>query len=223
MADVKTPGNKMEQRSAETRARVVRAAYDLFCERGFRATTMEAVGSAAGVSVQTVYFQFRTKDHVLRAVHEWTVLGDEGLAPEAQSWYAAALQQPDAADALARVVAGVAAINARIAPTLPIFATLAREPAGEIYRTSQRLRRQGMEQLVAALRAKSPLRAGVTPKRAADLLDFLMGPESYAELVLRAGWSRRRWVDWVTETLTDQLFLAANEHAGRDGAVDAAR
>ncbi len=64
-----------------------------------------------------------------------------------------------------------------------------------------------MEQL-AALRAKAPLRAGVTPTRAADLLDFFMGPESYAELVLRAGWSRRRWVSWVSETLTEQLFAA---------------
>jgi AcrR family transcriptional regulator len=201
----------MEQRSAETRARVVQAAYDLFCERGFRATTMELVGSAAGVSVQTVYFQFRTKDQLLRAVHEWTVLGEDGLPPEAQPWYVAALRESDAVQALAAVVAGVARINARIAPTLPIFATLAREPQGDIYRTSQRLRREGMERLVAALMAKSPLRAGATPAEAADLLDFLMGPESYAELVLRAGWSNQKWSDWVTQTLTDQLFRAVDE------------
>ena len=51
---------------------------------------------------------------------------------------------------------------------------------------------------------------GMTPTRAADLLDFLLGPESYAELVLRAGWSRRRWVSWVSETLADQLFGTPN-------------
>jgi AcrR family transcriptional regulator len=206
VAEVKASGTKMEQRSAETRARIVRAAYDLFCERGFRAVTMEAIGSAAGVSVQTVYFQFRTKDQVLHAVHIWTVLGDDDLPPERQAWYVAALREPDVRTALAKVIAGVAAINARIAPTLPIFATLAREPGGEIYRTSRQLRRDGMEQLVPALRAKARLRAGVTPTRAADLLDFFMGPESYAELVLRAGWSQRRWVSWVSQTLADQLF-----------------
>jgi hypothetical protein len=145
---------------------------------------------------------------VLRAVHNWTVLGDDELPPERQSWYVAALQEPDDRKALANVVAGVAAINARIAPTLPIFATLAREPGGEIYRTSQQLRRSGMEQLVTALQAKTPLRSDVTPTRAADLLDFFMGPESYAELVLRAGWPRTLWVSWVSETLTDQLFAA---------------
>jgi AcrR family transcriptional regulator len=206
VAEVKASGTKMEQRSAETRARIVRAAYDLFCERGFRAVTMEAIGTAAGVSVQTVYFQFRTKDQVLRAVHNWTVLGDDDLPPERQAWYVAALREPDVRTALAKVIAGVAAINARIAPTLPIFATLAREPGGEIYGTSRQLRRDGMEQLVPALRAKARLRAGVTPTRAADLLDFFMGPESYAELVLRAGWSQRLWASWVSQTLADQLF-----------------
>lgn len=199
----------MEQRSAETRTRIVRAAYDLFCERGFRATTMEAIGSAAGVSVQTVYFQFRTKDQVLRAVHNWTVLGDDELPPEQQTWYATALAEPDPTQALTKVVAGVAAINARIAPTLPIFTTLARDPGGEIYRTSQRLRREGMEHLLASLREKGQLRPGMTAARATDLLDFLMGPGSYAELVLRAGWTPRRWVTWVSETLTDQLFGTA--------------
>jgi hypothetical protein len=67
-----------------------------------------------------------------------------------------------------------------------------------------------MAELVTALKAKAPLRSGMTPTRAADLLDFLLGPESYAELVLRAGWSRRRWVSWVSATLADQLFGTAN-------------
>lgn len=217
MAHVKPSKSKMEQRSAETRSRIVRAAYDLFCRLGFRATTMEAIGTAAGVSVQTVYFQFRTKDEVLRAVHEWTVLGDEGLPPQLQPWNVAAMREPDARAALAKLVAGTATLNARIAPTLPIFATLAQEPGGEIYRNSRRLRRQGMEEVVVTLKAKTPLHQGITPTRAADLLDFLMGPESYAELVLRAGWSRRRWVQWVTDTLADQLFGPP----GRDGSLRA--
>jgi AcrR family transcriptional regulator len=206
VVDVKHGVSKMEQRSVATRARIVRAAYDLFCELGFRATTMEAIGSSAGVSVQTVYFQFRTKDQVLRAVHDWTVLGDDGLPPQTQPWYVAALREGDPRELLAKVVAGVAILNARIAPTLPIFATLAQEPAGEIYRHSRQLRRDGMDELITVLRAKSPLRQGMTARRAADLLDFLMGPESYAELVLRAKWPRRHWITWTSATLSDQIL-----------------
>jgi AcrR family transcriptional regulator len=209
---VKGSVSKMEQRSRATRTRIVRAAHELFCHHGFRATTMQEIGHAADVSVQTVYFQFRTKDEVLKAVHEWTVLGDEGLPPQSQPWHRAALDEPDVRMAVAKLAAGIASVNVRVAPTLPIFATLAQEPGGEIYRRSRTLRREGMEELVTALTAKAPLRSGMTPKRAADLLDFLLGPESYAELVLRAGWSRRRWVSWVSETLADQLFGTSNHH-----------
>jgi hypothetical protein len=53
---------------------------------------------------------------------------------------------------------------------------------------------------------KTALRSGITPDRAADLLYFLMGPDSYAELVLEANWARRRWIEWVAQTLSDQLF-----------------
>lgn len=209
---VKESVSKMEQRSRATRAGIVRAAYELFCDRGFRATTMQEIGRAAGVSVQTVYFQFRTKDEVLKAVHEWTVLGDEGVPPQSQPWYRAALEEPDLRVGVAKLAAGIASLNVRVAPTLPIFATLAQEPGGEIYRRSRTLRREGMEELITALKAKAPLRSGMTATRAADLLDFLLGPESYAELVLRAGWSRRRWVSWVSETLADQLFETPNSN-----------
>lgn len=209
---VKGSVSKMEQRSAATRARIVRAAHELFCHRGFRATTMQEIGRTAGVSVQTVYFQFRTKDEVLKAVHEWTVLGDEGLPPQLQPWHRAALEESDVRVAVAKLAAGIASLNARVAPTLPTFAALAQEPGGEIYRRSRRLRREGMEELVTALKAKAPLRSGMTPTRAADLLDFLLGPESYAELVLRAGWSSRQWVNWVSETLADQLFRTPNSN-----------
>jgi AcrR family transcriptional regulator len=207
MPGVKQPPTKMEQRSVATRARIVAAAYDLFCAMGFRATTMETIARSAGVSVQTVYFQFRTKDEVLKAVHEWTVLGDDGLPPQRQPWYRTVLEEPDVAAAVAALAAGVATLNVRVAPTLPIFAALAQEPGGEIYRHSRALRRQGMEELVTVLGSKAPLRDGMTPARAADLLDFLLGPESYAELVLRAGWPRNRWTTWVSHTLTDQLFV----------------
>lgn len=63
-----------------------------------------------------------------------------------------------------------------------------------------------MERLVDSLTAKGPLRTGMVPARATDVLDFLMGPESYAELVLRSCWPPRLWVPWVAETLNEQLF-----------------
>ena len=204
MAGVKP--SKMQSKAAATRARIIRAAYDLFCATGYRATTMEAIGKQAGVAVQTVYFNFRTKDELLRAVHEWTVLGDDPVPPPLQPWHIAAMREPDARNALAKIVAGVAQLNARIAPMQSVFGAVSQEPAGEIYARSQELRRQDMAALVAELRKTTPLRPGLTQRRAADLLYFLMGPESYGAFVLEAGWTERQWVTWASETLNAQLF-----------------
>ena len=57
-----------------------------------------------------------------------------------------------------------------------------------------------------ALVKKTPLVDGMTRRRAADLLHFLTGPESYRALVLDAGWSKRMWVRWVSDTLSRDLF-----------------
>ena len=55
-----------QERAATTRRRMLDAAYDLFCEQGFRATTMDAIAQRAGVAVQTLYFTFHTKDALLQ-------------------------------------------------------------------------------------------------------------------------------------------------------------
>ena len=96
-------------------------AYQLLCERGYRGTTMEAIAGRAGVAIQTVYFVFHTKDQLLQAVHSWTVLGEENQPPRRQGWHIAALQEADAARALGKLVAGIATIDARMAPLIPVY------------------------------------------------------------------------------------------------------
>lgn len=162
MVAVERPTSRIQKRAAATRARIIRAAYDLFCDRGYRATTMEAIAEAADVAVQTVYFTFGTKDELLREVHGWTVLGDDPTPPAAQAWHVAAMREPDARQALAKLTAGVATLNARIAPMLPVFAAVRQEPAGEIYEMSKDLRRRDMRALVERLRSKTPLKRGMT-------------------------------------------------------------
>jgi AcrR family transcriptional regulator len=208
MDGVKSSQMKMTAKAAATRTRIIEAAYELFCENGYRATTMEAIGRAAGVAVQTVYFTFHTKDDLLLAVHEWTVLGDDPTPPPLQEWHVAAMREADAPRALAGIVAGVATLNARMAPMLPVFHAVSQSKTGDIYRRSQATRRDDMKVLVAALSRKTPLAPRMTRGRAIDLVYFLMGPESYAGLVLDAGWSTREWVRWTSDTLNAQLFDA---------------
>jgi len=59
-----------EQRSAETRARVVAAAGECVVELGFRGATMTAIAERAGVTWGAMQHQFGDKDAILDAVLE---------------------------------------------------------------------------------------------------------------------------------------------------------
>jgi len=56
---------RRQKQAAETRALVVAAATTLFAERGWATTGMRDVAKAAGVSVETVYANFRSKSDLL--------------------------------------------------------------------------------------------------------------------------------------------------------------
>lgn len=60
----KRPGRP---KSPEKRAAIVTAAGDLILQSGFQNATMDAVAAEAGVSKQTVYSHFGSKDELLRA------------------------------------------------------------------------------------------------------------------------------------------------------------
>lgn len=128
------------------------------------------VAERAGVAVQTLYFLFHTKDEFLQAVHEWTVLTDDPTPPPLQGWYVAAMAEPDARRAVAMLIEGSVTIESRVAPMIPAFHAVSADPAGEIYRRAQILRRQGMEDCIDALSKKARLRPGLTRRRAVDPL-----------------------------------------------------
>jgi AcrR family transcriptional regulator len=197
--------NRRAQADA-TRARIIAHAYELFSQNGYRATTMQLVADGADVAVQTVYFTFRTKDDLLRSVFEWTVLGEDGRPPQLQDWHVEASAAPDANHAIPLLVAGIATINARMAPLLPVFHAVTLDPVGEIYAQSEQRRRADMGDLALVLSRKTPLRAGVTRHRAADLLFVLTGPALYRDFVLEAGWTPTEWVRWVSSSLIRDLF-----------------
>lgn len=195
-----------QEKAAQTRTRILDAAYAIFCERGYRATTMQDIADRAGVAVQTTYFGFRTKDGLLQAVHDRTVLGEEGVPPQHQSWYVRAVAAPAIDDAVAALVAGVAGILGRVAPMLPVFESVSADPAGAVYRRGEDLRRDGFTELITLLARTAPLRQGMTQAHAVDLLFVLLGPPFYRSLVIESVWAEHEWAAWVTATLLRDLF-----------------
>jgi AcrR family transcriptional regulator len=59
---------RQEDRSAETRQKVIRAARECVAEFGFRGATMTAIAERAGVTWGGIQHQFREKDAILDAV-----------------------------------------------------------------------------------------------------------------------------------------------------------
>ena len=182
------------------------AAYEQFCRDGYRATTMEAIAERAGVAVQTLYFSFHTKDELFQQVHERTVVGDENLPPPLQPWYRAAVAADDVRDAVRHICRGVLSISKRVAPMIPAFHAVAGDPAGEVWERSQRLRHDGMVELIGILSKKQRLRAGITKAHAADVLYLLLGPDLYWTMVLGLGWSEQQLASWTERVALLDLF-----------------
>ena len=124
-----------------------------------------------------------------------------------QPWFVAALAEPDPVRATRLLVEGTATILARVAPMLPVFHAVVADPAGEVYRNAEALRRPAMYDVAREiLLAKAPTRLGVDVRHAGDLLVVLLGPEIYRIYVLELGWSQERWVDWTTQVIVRELF-----------------
>ena len=67
---------RRQQQAVNTRAEVLDAALLLFADRGWAGTGMRDVAREAGVSVETVYANFRSKSDLLMAAIDVGVVGD---------------------------------------------------------------------------------------------------------------------------------------------------
>jgi len=211
-----SPGLPPRRARAEaTQWRIVKAAFGLFCERGYVGTTMVQIAEAAGVAVQTVYFTFNTKAAVLSRAYDFAVTGEgEPQLPWDQQWYREMVAATDVVEALRHLVSGAGDITRRLTPLYVVAsgsATGDPEVAAVVDR-HERWRVEGYRDMLEVLRAKGPLRAGLSPQRANDLLLLYVGMDVYHSLVEVQGWPHDEWVTWTRSTLADQLF-------GIDGAA----
>src|SRR6187549_4198881 len=66
-----------QARTRRTRASVVEAARTLFDERGYAATTIEAISEQADTPQPTIYRLFASKLGILKAVIDVAIVGDD--------------------------------------------------------------------------------------------------------------------------------------------------
>lgn len=164
------PGRR-ERKKLETRRRISSAAFALFAERGYEATTVEAIAERADVAKGTVFNYFPQKRAFLAAIADaWTRRITDDLGPVA-SWTGTPLEQ---LKRVARLSAQLGARHRELA-RLVIFESMREAYAGMAARqTPAELPFTSLEilarQVVAQAQASGQIRAGVPLDQAASLV-----------------------------------------------------
>lgn len=198
-----------QARTRLARRAVVDAARTLFLERGYAATTVEAISAAADVPPATLYRLFTSKLGILEALLDQSIAGDDApVAVAARPEVAPLFDEPDPV-ALVSGFAGVTtAINERTNDLHRVLVGAAESDpsAAELLATIRDQRARGQRQIVRALARRELLRPGLSVREAEDRVHALMSPEVYRLFVVDRGWSPPRYRAWLAATLAQQLL-----------------
>ena len=206
-------GDRPSQRGGQSRTRLARravvdAARALFLDRGYQATTIDAISEHADVPAATVYRLFSSKLGILKALLDVSIAGDDQAVPMTERpRVTELLDEPDPAKVLDGFAGVAAAINGRSSDLYRILSSAAfSDPsAAELHAEYQHQRAQGQGQIARVLARSGALRPGLRERDAADLIHALMSPELYRLLVIDRGWRPDRYERWLAQTLVDQL------------------
>ena len=207
MQVVKSTGKKGEK-SRLTRQRILRAAYELFVDQGYGATTLQGIAARAGVAVQTIYFAFGNKASLLNELVDVTIAGDDEPIPTMQrDWFRDALATETAEAHLRAYVRGTCGVLARVAPIMDVVrAASAQDPTlASLWQQDSDPRLEVQTTAARSLVAKPGAKADLTAEHAADLLYGLLSPQLYLLFIRDRGWTPDRWEQWVYDTLHAQL------------------
>jgi AcrR family transcriptional regulator len=211
--DVKTgsqyEGAARQARTRRTRTAVVDAARRLFLERGYGATTIEAISDLSDTPQATVYRLFSSKLGILKALLDISIGGDDHAVamldrPEVRTL----LSDQDPKNQLTGFAALVRDVMVRTGPVHRILADAARsdQDAASLLAEVARQRHEGQLRIARSIARASALRPGLKEREAGDIIHALASPEVYGLLVFDRGWTDARYENWLKSILMDQLL-----------------
>jgi AcrR family transcriptional regulator len=198
-----------KEQARQTRSRILDSAQRLFAERGYPASTMEAIASEAGVAVDTVYAGFGSKRGVLSALLDVRVGGDDQPIelldrPGPQ----AVRHEPDQRRQIATFANDITAIVERVRPVDDIIrgAAAVDSEIASLRARVQESRYQGMRQFISWVAANGRMGRDMTEDDAAAIVWALTSPEVHRLLRSERGWTLERYTEWLAETLRATLL-----------------
>jgi AcrR family transcriptional regulator len=178
-------------------------------DRGYAATTIEAISERSDTSQPTIYRLFGSKLGILKALLDVSIGGDDqAVAMADRPQVLAMLGDPDPRRQLTAFAALLRTLMERAAPVHRILADAARSDADAAALLAEiaRQRQEGQQRVARSLARSKALRPSLRERDAADVIHALASPEVYGLLVLDRGWTGDRYEQWVRELLAEQLL-----------------
>ena len=207
VADVKRRPYRTTIRRGDAPELICAAAYRLFSDKGYLATSIDDIATEAGVARPTIFTAVGPKATILRLVVDQALAGDDAPVPIAQRpWWREAIEEPDPVRSIQLAARNMCLINQRAAPVLRALETAASvdAEAGEVWDRFQRQRHDGLNEFAVALNGKTA-RVRYDEHTMTDTL-WMLTPDAYLRLVRDAGWPIERFQNWLTDVLL-RLFL----------------
>jgi AcrR family transcriptional regulator len=196
-----------DEQAARTRVRIVRAADELFREKGYAKATMKDVAERAGVARDTVHAVFGTKAALIPAIVDLRLVPDESVANVADSPEARAVRdETDPVRQIEKFAEFITRLNVVLRPVFEIMRSAApSEPAvAETLRVLERNRMRNMRLYASWFAARGPLR--MSEQAAAETVFTIASPDVGRLLCEDLGWSRKKHAAWVADLLKQALL-----------------
>lgn len=200
---------RRQEQALHNRSTVLQAAHRLFLERGFAATTMPAIASTAGVSVQTVYKAFGNKPRLAKAVFDVAIAGDDEPIPMLRRASLGRIRdERDPRKRFRLYGEFLAEVASRHVPVQLVIrdAATADADARAVWAELQAERLAGMTIFATTLHNRGHLRHDVTIDDARDTLWTYNSAEVYQLLVIERGWTPHHYGQWAAAALTAALL-----------------
>jgi hypothetical protein len=106
---------------------------------------------------------------------------------------------------LARHLTGVASRYAELHEVVHAAADSGEDELRDLWQLEEEQRLTGARRWIEVLTGKGPLRPGLDPGTAADLLWLLMSPDNYSRLVHRRRWTNKQYQRWLAAAIVQLL------------------
>jgi AcrR family transcriptional regulator len=199
--------SRRREQARRTQDAILDVARRQLLEQGYAATTVAAIADEAGTSVDTIYKTFAGKAGLVRLL--W-LRALEGVGPAPAPTRSDTLSSTETDPV--RVLRGWGTFTTEVSPQgapimLLIRAAAATHPEmATLLAEADEQRRTRMRHNARRLQQRGWLRPGVSLARATDVLWTYSSAELYELLVLKSGWSLRRYGEFVGDAMIAALL-----------------